>query len=129
MSRTHSNSRPARQFTRVFLRVDNCLGVAICLILAGASAACVKLPHQARAAGAETTAVAQRRPNGQPLININTAPLAELDRLPGIGPGLAARIIEHRARYGPFRRTEHLLIVPGISERRFAEMRAFISTE
>jgi competence protein ComEA len=129
MSRTLSNSRPDGQSTRMFLRAGNCLCVAICLILAGASAACVKLPHQARAVDAETTAAAQRPPNAPPLININTATLAELDRLPGIGPGLAARIIEHRARYGPFRRTEHLLIVPGISERRFAEMQPFISTE
>src|SRR5258705_11838866 len=43
-------------------------------------------------------------------ININTAPPGELESLPGIGKALAARIIEHREKYGPFRRVEHLII-------------------
>jgi competence protein ComEA len=52
-----------------------------------------------------------------------------LERLPGIGEGLAARIVEHRERHGAFRRIEHLIIVRGISERRFAELRAFVTVE
>ena len=35
-------------------------------------------------------------------VNLNTATAAELDALPGIGPSLAARILEHRDRHGPF---------------------------
>ncbi|MFL6207518.1 MAG: ComEA family DNA-binding protein [Pyrinomonadaceae bacterium] len=76
-----------------------------------------------------TTAVGQSEPNAAPRININTATRAELESLPGIGAGLAARIIEHRARYGPFRRVEQLIIVRGFSERRFTELRPFISTQ
>ena len=64
-----------------------------------------------------------------PSININTATQEELEKLPGIGPALAARIIEHRERYGRFRRPEHLIMVRGISERRFEQMRAFIKVE
>lgn len=71
----------------------------------------------------------QRASNDLPRININTATRAELEQLPGIGAGLAARIIEHRARYGAFRRVEHVLIVRGISERRFAEMRPLIEAK
>jgi competence ComEA-like helix-hairpin-helix protein len=63
------------------------------------------------------------------LININTAPAAELEKLPGIGKGLAARIIEHRESFGPFRRTEHLIIVRGISDRRFRALRDLIAVE
>jgi competence protein ComEA len=62
-----------------------------------------------------------------PRININTASRAELERLPGIGGGLAARIIEYRARHGAFRRVEHLIIVRGISERRFRQLRSFVT--
>jgi competence ComEA-like helix-hairpin-helix protein len=62
-------------------------------------------------------------------ININTAPAAELEKLPGIGKGLAARIIEHRERFGPFRRTEHLIIMRGISDRRFRALRDMITVE
>jgi competence protein ComEA len=52
-----------------------------------------------------------------------------LERLPGIGPALAARIVEQRERYGPFRRAEHLMLVRGVSERRFRQLRPFINTE
>ena len=60
-------------------------------------------------------------------ININTASRKELEKLPGIGKGLAARIVEHREKYGPFRRPEHLIIVRGISDRRFRAMQDLIT--
>lgn len=62
-------------------------------------------------------------------ININTAPAKELEALPGIGKGLAERIVEHREKYGPFRRTEHLLMVRGISETRFRALRHLVTLE
>jgi competence ComEA-like helix-hairpin-helix protein len=62
-------------------------------------------------------------------MNINTAPIGELEQLPGIGKGLAERIVEHRKRFGPFRRTEHLIIVRGISDRRFRALRDLITVE
>ncbi len=52
-------------------------------------------------------------------INLNTASAQELQTLPGIGPKLAARIIEHRQKHGPFKRPQDLLIVRGISAKRF----------
>ncbi|MEP7149128.1 MAG: helix-hairpin-helix domain-containing protein [Acidobacteriota bacterium] len=63
------------------------------------------------------------------VININTAHASELQKLPHVGPVLARKIVEHRERYGPFRRPEHLLIIEGISEERFRELRQFINTE
>lgn len=62
-------------------------------------------------------------------ININTATANELETLPGIGKGLAARIIEHREQHGPFRRPEHLIIVRGISDKRFRGLRQLITVE
>jgi competence ComEA-like helix-hairpin-helix protein len=62
-------------------------------------------------------------------ININRATARDLERLPGIGPGLAERIIAHRERFGPFRRPEHLLIVRGISDKRFQTLRDLITVE
>jgi competence protein ComEA len=55
-------------------------------------------------------------------VNLNTATAEELTRLPGIGEALAGKIIEHRSRYGPFRRPEDVLIIDGISERRYREL-------
>jgi competence ComEA-like helix-hairpin-helix protein len=62
-------------------------------------------------------------------ININTASVNELETLPGIGKGLAERIVEHRKKYGPFRRPEHLIIVRGISDKRFRAIRDLITVE
>ena len=50
-------------------------------------------------------------------IDLNTAGVSELDRLPGIGPVLAARIVAHRDAHGPFRGPEELLAVQGIGPR------------
>jgi len=65
----------------------------------------------------------------QPRMNINTASSKELEALPGIGRGLAERMIEHREKHGPFRRAEHLIVVRGISERRFRALRDLIIAE
>jgi competence protein ComEA len=62
-------------------------------------------------------------------ININTAPAKELETLPGIGEALAQRIIEHRQKYGSFRRAEHLMMVRGISDKRFRALRQLITVE
>jgi len=62
-------------------------------------------------------------------ININTASANELETLPGIGKGLAERMIDHRERFGPFRRPEHLIIVRGISDRRFRALRGLVTVQ
>lgn len=59
---------------------------------------------------------------GRPL-DLNRATEAELEGLPGIGPGLAAAIVRWRDREGPFRRPEDLLRVPGVGPARLAAVR------
>lgn len=62
-------------------------------------------------------------------ININTASIIELETLPHIGEKTAQKIIEHRERFGKFRKPAHLLLVRGISDKRFQEMESFIKVE
>lgn len=62
-------------------------------------------------------------------ININSASAEDLQRLPGIGPGLAKRIVEHRQRFGPFKRPEHLMLVDGIGKERFDRIRKYVRVE
>ncbi|MEJ7846862.1 MAG: helix-hairpin-helix domain-containing protein [Pyrinomonadaceae bacterium] len=62
-------------------------------------------------------------------VNINTATAEELEKIPFIGEKLARDIIEHRGINGPFRKPEHLMLIQGISDRRFREIRGLIRTE
>lgn len=61
-------------------------------------------------------------------INVNTATLAQIDELPGIGPVLAQRIIDYRTENGPFSVIEDLMHVDGIGEVRFNEIKDYITT-
>lgn len=63
------------------------------------------------------------------MVNINKANISELEKLPGIGPTRAAKIVEHRERYGPFRKCEHLIVIDGISHQRFREIEHLITVD
>ncbi len=62
----------------------------------------------------------------QEQININTASAAELTRLPGVGPTLAARIVEHRRKHGPFRRSQDLVIIDRMSAKLYRRIASLI---
>ena len=61
-------------------------------------------------------------------VNINTATVTELERLPYIGRSTAESIVELREKNGPFRRPEHLMLIRGVSETRFIEIRHLLRT-
>jgi len=61
-------------------------------------------------------------PGGQK-ININTAGAEQIMQLPGIGPGLASRILAYRTAHGPFRRVEDLAGVQGIGKKKLERLR------
>lgn len=53
-------------------------------------------------------------PEPPPLLDINAATAAELERLPRVGPALAQRIVTYRDKHGPFASGEALRHVRGI---------------
>jgi competence protein ComEA len=69
-------------------------------------------PRPGERAGREKVVPAAR-------LDLNRAAPADLAALPGIGPALAARIVEYRQAVGPFPRVEALRGVPGIGPRRY----------
>ena len=62
----------------------------------------------------------------QLIININKADDAALQKLPGIGPAYAGRIVQYRQKNGPFTDTDELLKIKGIGKKRLANIKAFI---
>jgi competence protein ComEA len=60
-------------------------------------------------------------------VNVNTASADQLDALPGIGPALAARIIEYRTKNGAFKKLEDLMNVRGIGEKNFLKLKPMLT--
>ena len=60
-------------------------------------------------------------------INLNTATAADLEKLPGVGPAVAARIIEHRQKNGPFKKIEDLMTIRGIGEKTFLRLKPLVT--
>jgi competence protein ComEA len=65
-------------------------------------------------------------PGGGGPVDLNTADLAELDELPGVGPVTAQAIVDHREQQGPFTAVDELLDVQGIGEARLAQLRDLV---
>lgn len=64
-------------------------------------------------------------PAGGP-VNLNTAALADLDTLPGVGPVLAQRILDARAAQGGFRAVSDLRKVDGIGDARYEQLKDLV---
>lgn len=62
-------------------------------------------------------------------IDLNTASLEELDTLPGIGPVLAQRILDYRAKNGGFASVEEILNIQGIGEKTYAKIVDLVKVE
>ena len=59
-------------------------------------------------------------------VRINVAGADEMQRLPGVGPVLAERIVAHREEHSPFTAVEDLLDVSGIGEGKLEALREVV---
>ena len=97
-----------------YLFVAATIAVAAALAVAAPSSASLL---QEKSQDAKAAAPAQA-------VNLNTAPAEQLERLPGVGPSTAARIIEYRQKNGGFKKIEELMNVRGIGEKAFLKMKS-----
>ena len=73
------------------------------------------------AAGGAQAGAAKSLPEG--MVNINTADEKELDKLPGVGPAMAKRIVEYRTENGAFQAPEEIKRVKGIGDAKYEKMK------
>lgn len=66
------------------------------------------------------------RPRTPEILNLNRATAAELDRLPGISPTVAERIVAYREAHGGFRTIEELDSVKGIGPAILGKVRPLV---
>jgi competence protein ComEA len=81
------------------------------------SALAIRYPSDPRVQAAAKSSPQQEK------VNINTAGAAELDKLPGVGPALAGRIIEYRNANGLFKDGEELKKVKGLGESKYEKLK------
>jgi competence protein ComEA len=81
---------------------------------------------QADQRGSERTTSAAKASSSGPL-NLNTATVAQLEALPGIGKSVAERILQYREKSGGFKKVEDLMNVRGIGEKSFLKLKPLIT--
>jgi competence protein ComEA len=69
---------------------------------------------------------ADAKPAPSAKINLNTATAEQLSEVPGVGPKLAARIVEHRQKEGSFRAVAELLNVKGVGEKNLVKLQGYL---
>lgn len=57
------------------------------------------------------------------MVNINLAGAGELDKLSGVGPAIAQRIIDYREKNGGFKSVEEIKLVSGIGDKMFEKIK------
>jgi competence protein ComEA len=60
-------------------------------------------------------------------VNVNTASAEQLQLLPRIGPAVAQRVLDYRKENGKFSSLDDLMLVRGIGEATFAQLKPYVS--
>ncbi len=97
------------------------------MVLVGVLAFMVSSPVHAKSKGAKAATKAAAEVSSP--LNINTASAKDLQLLPGIGPKIAQRIVDYRAKNGPFSSVDDLKKVKGIGDKKLEKIRPFLKVD
>jgi len=86
----------------------------------------ITLGAAAQTQGAQDTPRSTTASASTPL-NLNSASVAQLEALPGIGRATAERIVEYRQKNGGFKKAEDLMNVRGIGEKSFLKLKPLVT--
>jgi competence protein ComEA len=86
----------------------------------------VVVPSRAAAGSGSSGATGESGGGGGP-VHLNTASVAELDELPGIGPVTAQKIVDHREKHGAFSSVEDLDAISGVGAAKIEQLRDLVA--
>ena len=90
----------------------------VCALVIGSGMSALQAGAARQDAKAPVTAAAP--------LNLNVATATDLQKLPGIGPAMATRILEYRQKVGGFKKIEDLMNITGIGEKNFLKLKPLI---
>jgi competence protein ComEA len=96
---------------------------AIVIVLA----AVLAVPTSAAAQAAKSGGAAKAKATTSNPVNLNSASVAQLQTLPGIGAAAAQRIVDYRQKNGAFKKIEELMNVKGVGEKSFLKLKPLIT--
>jgi competence protein ComEA len=97
--------------------------IAAAILASGTTA----LAQPAHPQSASSQVQASQAPAQPAPVNLNTATKADLEKLPGIGPSMAQRILDYRQKNGSFKKVEELMNIQGIGEKSFLKLKALVT--
>ncbi|HXO20547.1 MAG TPA: helix-hairpin-helix domain-containing protein [Thermoanaerobaculia bacterium] len=73
-----------------------------------------------------STALEASAVEAKKVVNVNTADAAKLTMLPRVGSAVADRIVEYRSQNGLFKTPEDLMLVNGVGEKLFNQIKPYV---
>ncbi len=89
-------------------------------------AALLLVPALTASRAEEVSKTKNSKKTGAIVLNINRASAEDFEKLPGIGPELARRIVAYREKHGPFRRVEDLLAIEDMGPKKWRAIRPYL---
>jgi competence protein ComEA len=99
----------------------------VCLLIMLAMALAITTTSRTMEARQEKAAKGKADVAPSAPLNLNTATVAQLEALPGVGAATAKLIVEHRQKNGGFKKVEELMNIKGIGEKSFLKLKPMVT--